>query len=92
MKSFPALTVPAPELLSTPAAKLVDNTSTVSRVMDRREEALSHQRPLSRPVAAFDRATQAYQKEKVLGSPEKDIRGPTHFKVVGAEVQQDLEA
>ncbi len=31
-------------------------------------------------------ATAAYSEHHVLGSPEKDVVGSVHFKVVGAEI------
>ena len=37
-------------------------------------------------VQRLDRAKQQYHKHEVLGSPEKDINGSSHFKVLGAEV------
>ena len=34
----------------------------------------------------FSTALDAYEKEKVLGSTEKDVLNTSHFKVIGAEV------
>ena len=43
--------------------------------------------PKSSPSATcFQRALVAYEKAKLLGSPEKDIEGSRHFKVIGAEI------
>lgn len=38
------------------------------------------------PVRKVKIAVDQYDREKVLGSPEKDIIGSSHFEVVGAEV------
>ena len=46
----------------------------------------------SRSVRAVNRATDVYAKHEVLGSPEKDILGSRHFKVVGAEIDSSRRA
>lgn len=40
----------------------------------------------TRAVRKMKVATEQYDKREVLGSPEKDIVGSSHFKVVGAEI------
>eukprot|EP00435_Cladocopium_sp_Y103_P056526 s1300_g19.t1 len=40
----------------------------------------------------LDRATEIYEAAGVKGSPEKDIKGERHFKVVGAEVDSSERA
>ena len=55
-------------------------------------ESRSTDLALSQASLAFDTAIAAYTKEEVLGSPEKDIKGSTHFKVVGAEVNSSEQA
>ena len=37
-------------------------------------------------LRCFDKAIGAYEAEGVIGSPEKDIKGSSYFKVVGAEI------
>eukprot|EP00438_Fugacium_kawagutii_P018831 Skav221701 [mRNA] locus=scaffold1494:459337:464550:+ [translate_table: standard] len=46
----------------------------------------------SKSVAKIKHASKAYEDEKVLGSPEKDIFGSRHFKVVGAEIDSSPRA
>ena len=41
-------------------------------------------------TAKLAAATEAYNQEEVLGSPEKDVRSSRHFKVIGAEVDTSL--
>lgn len=41
---------------------------------------------LSEAERCLATATLAYEKNSVLGSPEKDVDGSVHFKIVGAEV------
>lgn len=47
---------------------------------------------LSASQRSFDKAIEAYDKEDVLGSKEKDIQVSRHFKVVGAEVNGSEKA
>ena len=46
----------------------------------------------SESVSCIQQASLAYEKSQVLGSPEKDILGSRHFKVVGAEVDSSVRA
>eukprot|EP00435_Cladocopium_sp_Y103_P049112 s1324_g14.t1 len=40
----------------------------------------------SEAVKRLEIATKQYEREKVLGSPEKDVVGSRHFKAIGAEI------
>eukprot|EP00435_Cladocopium_sp_Y103_P046984 s552_g13.t1 len=48
--------------------------------------------PKTPALACFHTAVNHYDKAGVLGSPEKDIAGSRHFKVVGAEVNASESA
>ena len=55
-------------------------------------DKLSARQEVSPGEVAIDAALAAYEKEDVLGSPEKDVRGSSHFKVIGAEVNSSQQA
>ena len=55
-----------------------------------RERNGSQEKPLS--STCLLKAKAAYEKHQVLGSPEKDIEGSSHFKVVGAEINTSSRA
>lgn len=46
----------------------------------------------SKSVEKVNRASEAYRCEGVLGSPEEDILGSRHFKVIGAEIDASPKA
>ena len=46
----------------------------------------------SQTARLLDVASKEYDKNKVLGSPEKDVRSSRRFKVVGAEINSSEEA
>ena len=44
---------------------------------------------VSRSVKAFNTAQRAYHDFSLIGSPDKDVKGATRAKVIGAEVAAD---